>query len=182
MLVAADGGGSRVRRQYLPHAERIDTGIVGIAGKVFLDDDSRERIAPELRKGMTLAPGRGRLRLFVALQEIDGVAMKGFGGNDESAAAGAHFDNARSYLMWAFGARREKLGFDGRDIGADVGRGASQRSCWTRWRCGPGTSAFAISCAWPTPRRSTPSRSARLCRSHRGPRRASRCSATPFIR
>ncbi|HWS08165.1 MAG TPA: FAD-dependent monooxygenase, partial [Xanthobacteraceae bacterium] len=43
VLVAADGGGSRVRRQYLPHAERVDTGIVGIAGKVFLDDDSRQR-------------------------------------------------------------------------------------------------------------------------------------------
>src|SRR5262249_1002365 len=39
------------------------------------------------------------------------------GGNDESAAAGNHFDNSRSYLMWAFGARREKLGLDGGDIG-----------------------------------------------------------------
>ena len=39
VLIAADGGGSRVRRQYLPHAQRIDTGIVGIAGKVFLDED-----------------------------------------------------------------------------------------------------------------------------------------------
>ena len=41
VLVAADGGGSRVRRQFLPHAERIDTGVVGIAGKVFLDDADR---------------------------------------------------------------------------------------------------------------------------------------------
>src|SRR5262249_5956775 len=35
VLVAADGGASRVRRQFLPQAERIDTGILGIAGKVF---------------------------------------------------------------------------------------------------------------------------------------------------
>jgi 2-polyprenyl-6-methoxyphenol hydroxylase-like FAD-dependent oxidoreductase len=115
VLVAADGGGSRVRRQFLPHAERIDTGIVGIAGKVFLDGGNRERIVPELRNGMTLASGRGGYCLFIALQEIDGAAMMGFGGNDESTAAGAHFDNARSYLMWAFGARREKLGLAGRD-------------------------------------------------------------------
>ena len=27
MLIAADGGGSRVRRQFLPNAERIDTGV-----------------------------------------------------------------------------------------------------------------------------------------------------------
>ena len=115
VLVAADGGGSRVRRQFLPHAERIDTGIVGIAGKVFLDGGNRERLAPELRNGMTLASGQGGHCLFVALQEINGAAMSGLGGNDESAAAGAHFDNARSYLMWAFGARREKLGLAGRD-------------------------------------------------------------------
>ena len=115
VLVAADGGGSRVRRQFLPHAERVDTGIIGIAGKVFLDGGNRDRIAAELRNGMTLASGQGGHCLFVALQEINGAAMSGLGGNDESAAAGAHFDNARSYLMWAFGARREKLGLAGRD-------------------------------------------------------------------
>jgi salicylate hydroxylase len=113
VLVAADGGGSRVR--LLPHAERIDTGIVGIAGKVFLDGGDRERIAPELRNGMMLASGQGGCCLFVALQDIDSAAMNDFGGNDESSAAGAHFDNARSYLMWAFGARREKLGLAGCD-------------------------------------------------------------------
>jgi 2-polyprenyl-6-methoxyphenol hydroxylase-like FAD-dependent oxidoreductase len=36
VLVAADGGGSRVRRQYLPHAERIETGVIGIAARSFL--------------------------------------------------------------------------------------------------------------------------------------------------
>jgi salicylate hydroxylase len=115
VLVAADGGGSRVRRQYLPHAKRIETGVVAIAGKVFLDGEDRQRIAPELRKGLTLVSGRGGHSLFVALQEIDGAAVNGIGGNDASAAAGAHFDNSRSYLMWAFGARREKLGLAGRD-------------------------------------------------------------------
>src|SRR5262249_32523270 len=49
----------------------------------------------------------------VALQDIDGVAVNGIGGNDESATAGNHFDNSRSYLMWAFGAKREKLGLGG---------------------------------------------------------------------
>jgi salicylate hydroxylase len=121
VLVAADGGGSRVRRQYLPHAERVDTGVVGIAGKVFLGDDTRARIAPELRHGLTLASGRGGYAFFVALQDIDGAAANGFGGNDESATAGAHFDNARSYLMWAFGARREKFGLGGCDLEAISG-------------------------------------------------------------
>jgi len=116
VLVAADGGGSRVRRQFLPHAERIDTGIAAIAGKVFLNDESRRLIAPELTNALTLASGKGGYSLFVALQDIDGVAVNGIGGNDESATAGNHFDNSRSYLMWAFGAGREKLSLGGGDI------------------------------------------------------------------
>jgi salicylate hydroxylase len=115
VLVAADGGGSRVRRQFLPHAERIDTGFVGIAGKVFLDNESRNRIAPLLGNGMTLASGKGGYSLFVALQQIDGVAADDFG-RSAAPVADLHLDNSRSYLMWAFGARREKLGLDGHDI------------------------------------------------------------------
>jgi 2-polyprenyl-6-methoxyphenol hydroxylase-like FAD-dependent oxidoreductase len=109
VLVAADGGASRVRRQFLPQAERIDTGILGIAGKVFLDEQTRRRIAPEFLNSLTLVSDMGGYCLFVALQDIDGVAVDGFGGNDESAHAGAHLDNSRSYLMWAFGAKRERF-------------------------------------------------------------------------
>jgi salicylate hydroxylase len=109
VLVAADGGGSRVRRQYLPQAQRVDTGIVGIAGKVFLDAENRRQVPPEFLGTLTLVAGMGGYSLFVAPQEIDGVAANEFGGNDESAKAGGHFDNTRSYLMWAFGARREKF-------------------------------------------------------------------------
>ena len=116
VLVAADGGRSRVRHQFLPQAERIDTGIAAIAGKVFLNDESRRLIAPELTNALTLASGKGGYSLFVALQDRDGVTIHGIGGNDVSATLGNHFDNSRSYLMWAFGARREKLGLDGGNI------------------------------------------------------------------
>ena len=40
ILVGADGGNSNVRAQFLPHAERVETGIVGIAGKVPLNDET----------------------------------------------------------------------------------------------------------------------------------------------
>jgi 2-polyprenyl-6-methoxyphenol hydroxylase-like FAD-dependent oxidoreductase len=36
VLIGADGANSRVRRQLLPHAGRIDTGVVAVAGKHFL--------------------------------------------------------------------------------------------------------------------------------------------------
>jgi 2-polyprenyl-6-methoxyphenol hydroxylase-like FAD-dependent oxidoreductase len=113
VLVAADGGGSRVRRQFLPRAERIDTGVVGIAGKVFLDDVSRARIAPLLLDGMALIAAKGGLGLFVALQELAGEAGGGIGGNDVQFDGGALFDNTRSYLMWALSGRRERLGLHG---------------------------------------------------------------------
>src|SRR4029453_13730285 len=37
ILIGADGANSRVRQQLLPHAERIDTGILAVAGKHRLD-------------------------------------------------------------------------------------------------------------------------------------------------
>ena len=70
VLVAADGGGSRVRRQYLPHAERIDTGVAAIGGKVFLDGETRGGIPIALRDSLALVSGPGGRGLFVAPQEF----------------------------------------------------------------------------------------------------------------
>lgn len=125
VLVAADGGGSRVRRQFLPAAQRIDTGVVGIAGKVFLNDTSRRRLAPELLQGLNLVSAKGGLALFVALQELGSDQAGAIGGNDDSAGSGAHFDNTKSYVMWAFGAQRATLGLNG-DV--DTFDGASLRA------------------------------------------------------
>jgi 2-polyprenyl-6-methoxyphenol hydroxylase-like FAD-dependent oxidoreductase len=110
ILVAADGGGSRVRRQFLPQAQRIETGVIGIAGKIFLDT-ARDRIARPLLDGISLVAARGGLGLFVAIQEITGGAIGGIGGNEPlPAGAGNLYENPRSYLMWALSARREKFG------------------------------------------------------------------------
>jgi 2-polyprenyl-6-methoxyphenol hydroxylase-like FAD-dependent oxidoreductase len=109
VLVAADGGGSRVRRQFLPHAHRIDTGVVGIAGKIFLDA-ARDRIARPLLDGISLVAARGGLGLFVAIQEMAGGPIGGIGGNEPAlAGAGNLYENTRSYLMWALSAKREKF-------------------------------------------------------------------------
>jgi 2-polyprenyl-6-methoxyphenol hydroxylase-like FAD-dependent oxidoreductase len=109
LLVAADGGGSRVRRQFLPHAHRIDTGVVGIAGKIFLDA-ARDRIARPLLDGISLVAARGGLGLFVAIQEMAGGPIGGIGGNEPAlAGAGNLYENTRSYLMWALSAKREKF-------------------------------------------------------------------------
>jgi 2-polyprenyl-6-methoxyphenol hydroxylase-like FAD-dependent oxidoreductase len=114
ILVAADGGGSRVRRQFLPQAERIDTGVVGIAGKVFLDDASRAQLVPALLDGLTLVAAKGGLGLFIAMQDFDGTAIESVGVDHASPATGNLFDNTRSYLMWALSGKRARLGRDDR--------------------------------------------------------------------
>jgi salicylate hydroxylase len=121
VLVAADGGGSRVRQQLLPEAKRIDTGVVGIAGKIFLDRAARQDIAPVLLDGLAFVSAKGGVGLFVALQDLEDTAPEGFG-NDPSAPRGSHFDNTRSYLMWALSVRRERLGFRGNAEALDGGR------------------------------------------------------------
>jgi 2-polyprenyl-6-methoxyphenol hydroxylase-like FAD-dependent oxidoreductase len=109
LLVAADGGGSRVRRQFLPDAQRVETGVIGIAGKIFLDT-ARERIARPLLDGISLVAARGGLGLFVAIQEMTGGPIGGIGGNEPAlAGTGNLYENTRSYLMWALSAKREKF-------------------------------------------------------------------------
>jgi 2-polyprenyl-6-methoxyphenol hydroxylase-like FAD-dependent oxidoreductase len=113
VLVAADGGSSRVRKQFLPYAKRIDTGVLGIAGKVPITDETRPLLPPRLFEGpaSVLAPkGYG---MFLAVQEFDhepGEVAGAIGGNDDSAELhpGLLFDNTEDYVMWAFSARREK--------------------------------------------------------------------------
>jgi 2-polyprenyl-6-methoxyphenol hydroxylase-like FAD-dependent oxidoreductase len=41
------------------------------------------------------------------------LPVNGIGGNDEVAQTGGHFDNSKSYLMWALGSKREKFGVSG---------------------------------------------------------------------
>lgn len=123
VLVAADGARSRVRGQYLPHAELTDTGVVGIAGKTPLDDRTRALLPPLLyRNAINVIPPK-RCGMFVAVQEFDREpvalpvavatgAQVSVGGNDASAAAqpGLLFDNTRDYIMWAYAAPRSWYG------------------------------------------------------------------------
>ncbi|RZS31400.1 putative NAD(P)-binding protein [Herbihabitans rhizosphaerae] len=59
VVVAADGANSRVRRQYLPHAERVDTGVINVGGKLPLTDEVRAALPARLCDGpnSVIAPG-----------------------------------------------------------------------------------------------------------------------------
>jgi 2-polyprenyl-6-methoxyphenol hydroxylase-like FAD-dependent oxidoreductase len=112
VLVAADGANSRVRAQFLPQARRIDTGVLTVAGKLLLDEESRAWLPPRLYKTVNNIMPRDATSMFVAVWEGDRTkapALAGVGGNDPAAGLppGMLFDHTRDYLIWGYSARRE---------------------------------------------------------------------------
>ena len=115
VLVGADGGNSHVRHQFLPHAQRVDTGAVGIAAKVMLTDENRRRLPPRVLEGTGLVMSPGRRSMFIGLHEFaaDAPAVPVTGGDGATEptdrSAGALFDNTTSYVFWAYGCVRRDL-------------------------------------------------------------------------
>jgi salicylate hydroxylase len=112
VLIGADGGNSRVRQQFLPHAQRVDTGVVGIAAKAMLTDDNRRRLPPRILDGTGLVMAPGRRSMFIGLHEFanDAPALPGLdAGRPEPAPGDALSDNTTSYVFWAYGGLRTDL-------------------------------------------------------------------------
>ncbi|MFE0023506.1 FAD-dependent oxidoreductase [Amycolatopsis sp. NPDC059021] len=100
LVIGADGANSRVRKQFLPHADRVDTGIVTVAGKFPLIGETRPLLPRRLTDGPNLVMAPRGLGMFTAPHEFGGIAV-----NDETAEIDpVLFDNTGSYVMWAFGA------------------------------------------------------------------------------
>jgi 2-polyprenyl-6-methoxyphenol hydroxylase-like FAD-dependent oxidoreductase len=106
VLVGADGANSRVRRQFLPHAERVPAEAGGIAARLPLDDDTRAWLPRPLTEGMTLVmppsgpasmftsafPGRDALR--AAIDDGVGLARRGLDPD-------ALLDDTDDYVLWS---------------------------------------------------------------------------------
>jgi len=103
VLVGADGVNSRVRRQYLPHAQRIDTGVTGIQGKVWLTDETRALVPRRIYDGPGIIPGPGGYGMFLALHEFQRIPAR------VSQLIGPEIHVQRDYIMWGLLARRTKL-------------------------------------------------------------------------
>jgi 2-polyprenyl-6-methoxyphenol hydroxylase-like FAD-dependent oxidoreductase len=121
LLVGADGANSRVRQQLLPHAKRIDTGVVAVAGKYHLTEASRARLPAALTTRVnTIVPAR-RGFMFTAVWQGDRQpvtsALSGheIGGNDPTAARqpGLLLDNTADYTFWAYAESAKRFLADG---------------------------------------------------------------------
>lgn len=116
LLVAADGSGSRVRRQYLPHATVEETGIVAIAGKLPITAESRQLVPPKVFEGISMINAPRGLFCILHVMEFqwdrDGNVKSGIGGNTEELIRrwpGLQFDNTRDYINWGVSATKGKL-------------------------------------------------------------------------
>jgi 2-polyprenyl-6-methoxyphenol hydroxylase-like FAD-dependent oxidoreductase len=91
VLVGADGAQSRVRRQRLPHAEVVDTGITSIAGKLPLTDENLKLLPPLADGGITLLFGPHGEFVIIHVMRFDGTGIED------------------DYVMWGYAASHDKF-------------------------------------------------------------------------
>jgi 2-polyprenyl-6-methoxyphenol hydroxylase-like FAD-dependent oxidoreductase len=111
ILVGADGGNSRTRQQYLPHASRVDTGVTGIQGKVWLTATLRTKLPARLLDGPAAVFGPGGYGMFIAVHKFPPVP------GHLIEIVGAEAAEQRDYLMWGLLARRGKFPTDLEHLG-----------------------------------------------------------------
>ncbi|HEU5097839.1 MAG TPA: FAD-dependent monooxygenase [Roseiflexaceae bacterium] len=112
LLVAADGGKSRVRQQLLPESRLVPTSVEAIMGKLALTEATRELLVPGQLDTATSILGPNRRAMFIALHELGEraeIGARAIGGNDPllQAYPGLLFDNRSDYIFWALLAREE---------------------------------------------------------------------------
>jgi 2-polyprenyl-6-methoxyphenol hydroxylase-like FAD-dependent oxidoreductase len=112
VVVGADGASSTVRARLVPHAERVETGILAISGKLTLTTNVRAMTPTAVLRGPTLVLGPKGCFLFA-----DAVQYKDTKPEASKAGDAVGLEHANpslldreEYVIWAFSARREKFG------------------------------------------------------------------------
>lgn len=116
VLVAADGSNSRVRRQYLPQAKLLDSGLIGVTGKVPMTADTKKLLPEKSRSGISMIFAPKGYFCILHVMEFpwgqEGTPKGDIDGNEAallSKWSGLRHDNTRDYIMWGFSAAARYL-------------------------------------------------------------------------
>jgi 2-polyprenyl-6-methoxyphenol hydroxylase-like FAD-dependent oxidoreductase len=96
VLIGADGASSFVRGQLLPHAQRVETGIVAVSGKLRLDNSVRQAAPQPILRGPTLILGSRGCFMFANAVDYDTEGSE-------------QCYEREKYVMWGFSAHNETL-------------------------------------------------------------------------
>jgi 2-polyprenyl-6-methoxyphenol hydroxylase-like FAD-dependent oxidoreductase len=109
LVIAADGVNSRVRKQYLPDAEPMDTGVIALGGKVPLTDGVMALAPHRLLDGPVMVMPPQACSLFMAIWKRSAKAKQSLQllGMDEPP------QGDEDYLILGFGGRPEYFGLSG---------------------------------------------------------------------
>jgi 2-polyprenyl-6-methoxyphenol hydroxylase-like FAD-dependent oxidoreductase len=108
LLVAADGVNSGVRKQYLPHAEPIDTAVVGIGGTIPLTDGVMALAPHLLLDGPVMVVPATACSMFMAMWKRSGEARQTL----RSLGIEGPLPGDEDYLILALGGRPEFFGLE----------------------------------------------------------------------
>ena len=113
VLVAADGVGSRIREQFLPHARVIETGIRWLGGKTLLTNEIIPLLPVQMHDGFASISGSQSLMMLGCVW---------FRTPPNKAAAqfwpGLSFQHTEDYLMWGLFGSREQFPIPDEDLQA----------------------------------------------------------------
>jgi 2-polyprenyl-6-methoxyphenol hydroxylase-like FAD-dependent oxidoreductase len=109
VLVGADGVHSAVRRQYLPGAKRIDTGIFAVGGTTELSDEVLDLLPDAAINYPVAVPGPGNSHMFFAVWR-SGCGM----GNVDEQASSHRAVYTADHVMWRISALSSAYGLGAR--------------------------------------------------------------------
>ncbi len=107
LLVAADGIHSRVRRQYLPDADPVETGVVGIGGRIPLNGRAMQLLPRQVFDGPIMVLPSSPFSLFMALWKPAPEAQEHL-----KLLGGEFAQDDEPYLIFSLGGKLERFGFE----------------------------------------------------------------------
>jgi 2-polyprenyl-6-methoxyphenol hydroxylase-like FAD-dependent oxidoreductase len=113
VLVAADGVGSRIREQFLPHAQVLDTGLRWLGGKTLLTDEIIPLLPAQMHEKFAMVSGPHPSMMLGCVW---------FRTPPNEAAAqfwpALRFHHTEDYLLWGLLGSREQFSIPDEDLQA----------------------------------------------------------------